>query len=53
MSTPKKVVGQLSLAGLIVALLGCGGASPEPAVTLVSTQPGQDVPLVSTDGRLS
>ena len=37
MSTPKKVVGQLSLAGLIVALLGCGGASQEQKVTLEST----------------
>ena len=42
MSTPKKVVGQLSLAGLIVALLGCGGASQE-----------QEVTLESTDARLS
>ena len=32
MSTPKKVVGQLSLAGLMVALMGCGGASEEQEV---------------------
>ena len=37
MSTPTKVVGQLSLAGLIVALLGCDGASQEQKVTLEST----------------
>ena len=42
MSTPKKVVGQLSLAGLMVALMGCGGASEE-----------QEVALESTDARLS
>ena len=42
MSTPKKVVGQLSLAGLMVALMGCGGASQE-----------QEVTLESTDARLS
>ena len=42
MSTPIKVVGQLSLAGLMVALLGCGGASQE-----------QEVTLESTDARLS
>ena len=42
MSTPKKVVGQLSLAGLMVALMGCGGASEE-----------QEVTLESTDARLS
>ena len=41
MSTPKKVVGQLSLAGLMMALLGCGGASQE------------EVTLESTDARLS
>ena len=37
MSTPKKVVGQLSLAGLMMALMGCGGASQEKEVTLEST----------------
>ena len=37
MSTPIRVVGQLSLAGLMVALLGCGGASQEQKVTLEST----------------
>ena len=37
MSIPTKVVGQLSLAGLIVALLGCDGASQEQKVTLEST----------------
>ena len=42
MSTPIKVVGQLSLAGLMVALLGCGGASEE-----------QEVTLEPTDARLS
>jgi len=42
MSTPKKVVGQLSLAGLLMALMGCGGASQE-----------QEVTLDSTDARLS
>ena len=42
MSTPKKVVGQLSLAGLMMALMGCGGASQE-----------QEVTLESTDARLS
>ena len=42
MSTPKKVVGQLSLAGLMMALLGCGGASQE-----------QEATLESTDARLS
>ena len=42
MSTPIKVVGQLSLAGLMMALLGCGGASQE-----------QEVILESTDARLS
>ena len=42
MSTPIRVVGQLSLAGLMVALLGCGGASQE-----------QEVTLESTDARLS
>ena len=42
MSTPIRVVGQLSLAGLMVALLGFGGASQE-----------QEVTLESTDARLS
>ena len=42
MSTPINLVGQLSLAGLTVALLGCGGASQE-----------QEVTLESTDARLS
>ena len=42
MSTPKKVVGQLSVAGLMMALMGCGGASQE-----------QEVTLESTDARLS
>ena len=42
MSTPIKVIGQLSLAGLIVCLVGCGGASKE-----------QEVTLESTDARLS
>ena len=37
MSTPIKVVCQLSLAGLVVALLGCGGTSDEQGVTLEST----------------
>jgi len=41
-STPIKVIGQLSLAGLIVCLVGCGGASKE-----------QEVTLESTDARLS
>ena len=42
MSTPIKVVGQLSLAALLVCLAGCGGASKE-----------QEVTLESTDARLS
>ncbi len=42
MSTPIKLVGKLPLAGLIVALLGCGGASLD-----------QEVTLESTDARLS
>ena len=42
MSTPIKVVGQLSLAALLVCLAGCGGASEE-----------QEVTLESTDARLS
>jgi len=42
MSTPIKLVGQLSLAGLMVALLGCGGTPDE-----------QEVTLESTDARLS
>ena len=42
MSTPIKVFGQLSLAGLMVCLAGCGGASRE-----------QEVTLASTDARLS
>ena len=42
MSTPIRLVGQLSLAGLMVALMGCGGASQE-----------QEVTLESTDARLS
>ena len=42
MSTPIKVVGQLSLAALMVFLAGCGGASTE-----------QEVTLESTDARLS
>ena len=42
MSTPIKVVGQLSLAGMMLGLLGCGGASKE-----------QEVTLDSTDARLS
>jgi len=41
-STPIKVVGQLSLAALLVCLAGCGGASKE-----------QEVTLESTDARLS
>ena len=42
MSTPIKVVGQLSLAGLMVCLAGCGDASKD-----------QEVTLESTDARLS
>ena len=42
MSTSIKVVGHLSLVGLMMALLGCGGASQE-----------QEVTLESTDARLS
>ena len=42
MSTPIKVAGQLALAGLMVCLAGCGGASSE-----------QEVTLASTDARLS
>ena len=37
MSTSIKVVGQLSLAGLMVCLAGCGGAPKEQEVTLEST----------------
>ena len=37
MSTSIKVVGHLSLVGLMMALLGCGGASQEQEVTLEST----------------
>ena len=37
MSTPIRVVGQLSLAGLMVAPRGCSGASQEQEVTLEST----------------
>lgn len=37
MSTPINLVVQLSLVGLMMALLGCGGASQEPEVTLEST----------------
>ena len=33
MSTSIKVVGHLSLVGLMMALLGCGGASQEQEVT--------------------
>ena len=44
MSTSIKVVGHLSLVGLMMALLGCGGASQEQEVT---------VTLESTDARLS
>ena len=42
MSASIKVVGHLSLVGLMMALLGCGGASQE-----------QEVTLESTDARLS
>ena len=37
MSTPIKLFGQLSLVGLMVALMGCSGASQEPEVTLESS----------------
>ena len=36
MSASIKVVGHLSLVGLTMALLGCGGASQEQEVTLES-----------------
>ena len=37
MSTPINLFGQLSLVGLMVALMGCGGVSQEPEVTLESS----------------